>query len=299
MDYLIQSSEPHYKMGISSPMLFPGELMLSDIIWLTPKKGFKAIWRVRKKNKTKNNNMHASSSLWKLIFPSMVSCLFGFSLQEFSWIVWFSWSTTNTVVRSETRFHGIPSVSDSGVELVMRGAHRALGRGNQVVVFSRKSRGQMQHLRGHVSKLPVPPPPRGDRKWRLRRLPSSVFSVPCALLISPDGTCPQSSALRYSSPLTSVESPVPVLNSLLLRCVWGCVSHAVVSDSSRPMDCSPPSFSVHGILQARVLEWGPFPPPGDLPHPGIEPRSPALQADSLLSQPYNAMEILLSWPDLS
>ena len=25
----------------------------------------------------------------------------------------------------------------------------------------------------------------------------------------------------------------------------------------------------------------PFPPPGDLPHPGIEPKSPALQADSL------------------
>ena len=23
-----------------------------------------------------------------------------------------------------------------------------------------------------------------------------------------------------------------------------------------PMDCSPPGFSVHGILQARVLEWG-------------------------------------------
>ena len=29
----------------------------------------------------------------------------------------------------------------------------------------------------------------------------------------------------------------------------------------------------------------PFPSPGDLPHPGIEPRSPALQADSLLSEP--------------
>ena len=23
-----------------------------------------------------------------------------------------------------------------------------------------------------------------------------------------------------------------------------------------PMDCSPPGFSVHGILQARILEWG-------------------------------------------
>ena len=32
----------------------------------------------------------------------------------------------------------------------------------------------------------------------------------------------------------------------------------VVSDSSRPhpMDCSPPGSSVHGIFQARVLEWG-------------------------------------------
>ena len=28
-----------------------------------------------------------------------------------------------------------------------------------------------------------------------------------------------------------------------------------------------------------------MPPPGDLPNPGIEPRSPALQADSLLSEP--------------
>ena len=29
----------------------------------------------------------------------------------------------------------------------------------------------------------------------------------------------------------------------------------------------------------------PFPSPGDLPDPGIEPRSPALQADSLTSEP--------------
>ena len=34
---------------------------------------------------------------------------------------------------------------------------------------------------------------------------------------------------------------------------------------------------------SRQQYWSglPFPPPGDLPHPGIEPRSPALQADSL------------------
>ena len=40
-----------------------------------------------------------------------------------------------------------------------------------------------------------------------------------------------------------------------------------------PMDCSPPGSSVHGILQARVLEWGAVPSPGDLPDPGMEPTS--------------------------
>ena len=50
------------------------------------------------------------------------------------------------------------------------------------------------------------------------------------------------------------------------------------------MDCSPPGSSVHGILQARVLGGLPFPSPGDLPNPGIEPRSPTLQADALTSE---------------
>ena len=41
-------------------------------------------------------------------------------------------------------------------------------------------------------------------------------------------------------------------------------------------------YTVHGILQARILEWGSqIPSPEDLPNPGIGPRSPALQADSL------------------
>ena len=50
------------------------------------------------------------------------------------------------------------------------------------------------------------------------------------------------------------------------------------------MDCSPPGSSVHGILQARALEWAAI-SPGDPPDPGIEPRSPALQADTLTSEP--------------
>ena len=40
-----------------------------------------------------------------------------------------------------------------------------------------------------------------------------------------------------------------------------------------PTDCSLPSSSVHGILQARILERVVSPPPGDLPNPGIKPVS--------------------------
>ena len=40
------------------------------------------------------------------------------------------------------------------------------------------------------------------------------------------------------------------------------------------MDCRRPGSSVHGIFQARILEWDAMPsPPGDLPDPGIEPAS--------------------------
>ena len=52
-----------------------------------------------------------------------------------------------------------------------------------------------------------------------------------------------------------------------------------------PMDCGLPGSSVHGILQARILEWVAVPFSGDFPNPGIEPRSPALQADSLPAEP--------------
>jgi len=36
------------------------------------------------------------------------------------------------------------------------------------------------------------------------------------------------------------------------------------------MDCSPPGISVHGIFQAKILEWIAFPSPGDLSDPGVK-----------------------------
>ena len=38
-----------------------------------------------------------------------------------------------------------------------------------------------------------------------------------------------------------------------------------------PMHCSLPASSVHGILQAGILQGLPFLPPGELPNPGIQP----------------------------
>ena len=75
------------------------------------------------------------------------------------------------------------------------------------------------------------------------------------------------------------------------------LSHSVVSNSLQP----------HGLQRARLLchlgfsrqeHWSgfPCPPPGDLHNPGIKPRSPALQVDSLplshLGSPQFGMEQL-------
>ena len=58
-------------------------------------------------------------------------------------------------------------------------------------------------------------------------------------------------------------------------------SHSVVSTLCDPMDY------IQSLEFSRP-EYGngvPFPSPGDLPNPGIEPRSPSLQADSLPAEP--------------
>ena len=57
----------------------------------------------------------------------------------------------------------------------------------------------------------------------------------------------------------------------------------LVASFCDPVDFSPPGFSIHGIPQARILEWVaiPFSRGSSQPRDG----SPALQADSLPSKP--------------
>ena len=62
------------------------------------------------------------------------------------------------------------------------------------------------------------------------------------------------------------------------------LSHSVVSDSVTPWTMALQAPLSVGFSKQEHWSGLPFPPPGDLPDPGIEPGSPALQADSLLTE---------------
>ena len=79
-------------------------------------------------------------------------------------------------------------------------------------------------------------------------------------------------------------------------CVCVCVlqSHLTLCNS---LGYSQPGSSVHGIFQARILEWVAIFLPGDLPDLGIKPMSPmspALQTDSLPAEPSGFKMVLNS-----
>ena len=84
---------------------------------------------------------------------------------------------------------------------------------------------------------------------------------------------------------------IPVFSRLSLHlsvCVRVCVCVCVLSGiqlfviSWTVAHQAPLSM---GFLRQEFLIGLPLPSPGDLPYPGIEPRSPALHVDSLLSEP--------------
>ena len=63
-------------------------------------------------------------------------------------------------------------------------------------------------------------------------------------------------------------------------------AETILQNLYNPMDCRPAGSSVHGDSPGKNTGIRlPFASPGDLPKPGIEPASPALQADSLATQP--------------
>ena len=75
---------------------------------------------------------------------------------------------------------------------------------------------------------------------------------------------------RCSTSLVMKESESEIAQSCSILC--------------HPVDCSPPGSSVHGISQARILEWAAIPSPGDLPNSGIDLPCPALAGGSLTTE---------------
>ena len=63
------------------------------------------------------------------------------------------------------------------------------------------------------------------------------------------------------------------------------MSRSVVSDSMRPHGVALQAPLSMGFSRQEFWSGLPFSSPGDLPNPGIEPKSPTLQADSLPSEP--------------
>ena len=87
--------------------------------------------------------------------------------------------------------------------------------------------------------------------------------------------------------LTSISGSLPLLHPSMSRCPCprSTVKVQVQVAQLCLILCDPMDFTVHGILQARILEWGAFPFSRDLSNLGIKPRSPSLQVDSLTAEP--------------
>ena len=78
----------------------------------------------------------------------------------------------------------------------------------------------------------------------------SCIRLPCGqsgLALCPGDWCPDPSSYHKQQGLTG-----PMVLLVHVPKVLVAQSYLILCD---PMDCSPPGFSVHGILQARVLEW--------------------------------------------
>ena len=93
---------------------------------------------------------------------------------------------------------------------------------------------------------------------------------------------------RLRLPWDSTDKNTGVSCHYLLQCIK-VKSESEVAQSCPtlhdPMDCSPPGSSVHGIFQARVLEWVAIAFSGDLPILGIKSMSLAMQGGFLMTGP--------------
>ena len=87
---------------------------------------------------------------------------------------------------------------------------------------------------------------------------------------------------RVNSSLLKVPKHLPTIT---INCHQNSSTLKVKVAQPCPTLCNPMDYTVLEILQTRILEWVDFPSPWDLPNPGIQPRSPTFQVDSLPADP--------------
>ena len=118
---------------------------------------------------------------------------------------------------------------------------------------------------------------------RVRAVPAVVLSFRlCVLWARPCAHCFHTLSFIWYYPVLQREK--------LRRALKLLVTHSCPT-LCNPMDYSPPGSPSMEFLRQEYWSGLPFPPPRDLPIPGIEPGSPTLQADSLPSEPPEKPEV--------
>ena len=147
----------------------------------------------------------------------------------------------------------------------------------------------------HILSAKQPSPPYGSRTFsssQLKLSPLKWSQMQSWLHLELAGKHSSSPPLPPGPPiLLSIFVNLTLLGTSCKWCV--CVSHSVVSASLQPHGLvafqAPLSM---GFLRQEYWSGLPFPSPGDLPNPGMEPGSPALQADSLPPETLGKCRIL-------
>ena len=115
----------------------------------------------------------------------------------------------------------------------------------------------------------------------------------------PAGDGAQAVGFRTRGPTFASQTVQGPLTSPPCEAVWGSsplrgstlvLGLSVSSDPATPWTMARQAPLSTGLFRQEYWSGLPCPPPGDLPNPGIKPRSPTQQADSLLAE--------LRWPAL-
>ena len=109
------------------------------------------------------------------------------------------------------------------------------------------------------------------KKFQEKGVCSSVQSIVLPLFVGP----PLKISFGHIFVGLFLDSPWKVKMLVLQSCLTRCY----------PMDCIPPGSSVHGISQARIVEWVAIPSPGESSWPRDQDTPPPLASEFITTEP--------------